>query len=253
MRFSRRGAFERIQDREGWPMTYPIVAIDGPSGAGKSTVARRLAARLGWNYIDTGAMYRSIGLKADRLGIALDDDTGLECLCRMTRLELVRREDGSDGIIMDGEDVSEAIRQHRVSALASRVSARRPVREAMVRFQRELGQAAPSVLEGRDIGTVVFPDCLLKIFLTASDEERARRRAEELRRRGQKVAYEDVLDDIRKRDTDDSAREHAPLRPAADAHRVDTTGLCVEEVVARVARMVEEALQATANAPEPDG
>ncbi len=223
-------------------MTVRVVAIDGPSGAGKSTVARLLARRLGWTYIDTGAMYRAIGLKADRRGVDLEDDAALERLCRETRLELRPDPEGGVRVYLDGEDVSEAIREHRVSDLASRVSARKPVREAMGRFQRRLGEAAPAVLEGRDIGTVIFPDAILKVFLTASDEERARRRARELRERGQEVDYDTVLADIRRRDAHDSSRVHAPLRPAPDAVRLDTTGMDVGQVVERLVSLLEERL-----------
>jgi cytidylate kinase/ribosome biogenesis GTP-binding protein YsxC/EngB len=219
-----------------------VVALDGPSGAGKSTVARRLAERLGWNYIDTGAMYRSVGLKADRLGVPLDDDEALERLCQETEVALRRDADGGLRVFLDGADVSQAIREHRVSDLASRVSARRPVREAMARYQRRLGEASPSVLEGRDIGTVIFPDALLKVFLTASAEERARRRTAELQARGQPAEYATVLGDIRDRDEQDSSREHAPLRAAADAAILDTTALSADQVVERLARMVEDAL-----------
>ncbi|GAB4260334.1 (d)CMP kinase [Deferrisoma sp.] len=215
-----------------------VVAIDGPSGAGKSTVARAVARALGWTYVDTGAMYRAVGLKADREGVALDDDAGLDALCRMTRIEFREDAEGQNRIFLDGEDVSEAIREHRVSDLASRVSARKPVREAMGRYQRRLGERSPSVLEGRDIGTVIFPDARVKVFLTASAEERARRRTEELRQRGQEVAYERVLADIEARDRNDSSRAHAPLRPAEDAVVIDTTGLPVEEVVARIVNLV---------------
>jgi cytidylate kinase len=225
-------------------MTIRVVALDGPSGAGKSTVARRLAARLGWNYVDTGAMYRSIGLKADALGVALDDDASLEELCCATEIGLDRAPDGSPRVTLDGEDVTLRIREHRVSELASRVSARRPVRAAMTRFQRQLGEAAPSVLEGRDIGTVVFPDALVKVFLTASAEERARRRSEELRGRGQSVRFEEVLADIRRRDANDSSREHAPLRAAGDAVRLDTSGLSIDEAVETLTRLVRNALEA---------
>jgi CMP/dCMP kinase len=232
------------KQQEGADGAPVVVAVDGPSGAGKSTTARALAARLGWNYVDTGAMYRSIGLKADRLGISLDDDPALAGLVERTELALRRAEDGSLCILLDGEDVSGAIREHRVSSLASRVSARRPVRDAMARYQRELGSSAPSVLEGRDIGTVVFPDALLKVYLTASAEERARRRSEELRSRGQEVSTSDVLRDLERRDQDDSSRECAPLQAAADAVEVDTTGLSPEEVVERLAVLVAERLAA---------
>ncbi len=232
-------------------MRVAVVAIDGPSGAGKSTVARRLAARLGWNYIDTGAMYRAIGLKADRAGLPFEDDEALEELCRHTRLELGTAPDGATRIVMDGEDVSSAIREHRVSGLASRVSARAPVRLAMARFQRSLGEASPSVLEGRDIGTVVFPDAAVKIYLTASDEERAHRRAKELKDRGEEVSYEHVLADIRSRDRNDSTRAHAPLRAAEDAHLVDTTGLEIETVVERLEALVRRSPLPAQGAPKP--
>lgn len=243
-RLGRADAWKRILGAVGAEppaaVRAAVVAIDGPSGAGKSTVARQLAERLGWNHVDTGAMYRAVGLKAERAGVALDDDAGLERLCAATRLELARRADGALRILLDGEDVSETIREHRVSELASRVSARRPVREAMARYQRELGLAAPSVLEGRDIGTVVFPDALLKIYLTASDEERADRRAAELATRGQPVDRAQILRDIRERDRNDSTREHAPLRRADDAVEVDTTGLGIDAVVERLAALVAQ-------------
>ena len=217
-----------------------MVAIDGPSGAGKSTVARALAQRLGWSYIDTGAMYRSMGLKAHRLGVALEDDRALAGLCAETRIDLVPDPAGGAQVLLDGEDVSEAIREHRVSDLASRISARQPVREAMSRYQRQLGERRPSVLEGRDIGTVVFPDAAVKVFLTAAAEERARRRTEELLRRGQVAEFAAVLADIRNRDHSDSSRLHAPLRPAGDAVLVDTTGLAIDQVVERLVKLVEE-------------
>lgn len=225
-------------------MTVLVAAIDGPSGAGKSTVARRLAARLGWNYIDTGAMYRAIGLKADRAELSLEDDEALEALCFRTALSLTRGADGVLRVLLDGEDVTEAIREHRVSDLASRVSARKPVRDAMTRYQRQLGEACPSVLEGRDIGTVVFPDALVKVFLTATAEERARRRAEELAGKGERVRYQDVLSDLRRRDQNDSSREHAPLRSAPDARRIDTTGMTIDDVVEALAGLIRDALAA---------
>jgi cytidylate kinase len=214
-----------------------VVAIDGPSGAGKSTVARRLAERLGWRFLDTGAMYRAVGLKADREGVALDDDEGLRELCARTTIEFAGEQGRPVHILLDGEDVSDTIREHRVSELASRVSARKPVRDAMSAFQRAIGLAHPTVAEGRDMGTVVFPDARLKVYLTASAERRALRRTEELRARGQSADIEAILADIRGRDFNDSTREHAPLAAAPDAVSLDTSDLGIDEVVEAIAEM----------------
>jgi len=208
-----------------------VVAIDGPAGAGKSTVAKAVAKALGWGYLDTGAMYRAIGLKADRLGIALDDDTALSRMCRETVLEMERSGEGDLRILLDGEDVSRAIRENRVSDLASRVSARKPVREAMSGFQRRVGAAGPTVAEGRDMGTVVFPDALVKVFLTADPEKRADRRVRDLEAMGQEANREKILAEIIARDASDSSREHAPLKPASDSVLVDTSIMTVDEVV----------------------
>jgi cytidylate kinase len=204
-----------------------VIAIDGPAGAGKSTVARRLAEALGFTYLDSGAMYRSLALAALRAGIDVDDAAGLGMLARRVQLTLDR-----DAVGLDGEDVSAAIRTPEVSAAASRVSVHPPVREAMVERQRELIAAGRYVAEGRDIGTVVSPDSPLKIFLTASDAERARRRAAES---GEDEA--DVLAAQAERDSRDREREIGALRPASDAVELDTTGLDIDEVVARVAEL----------------
>jgi cytidylate kinase len=215
-----------------------VVAIDGPSGAGKSTVARRLAERLGWRYLDTGAMYRAVGLKADREGVALDDDEGLRALCARTTIEFSGEQGRPVRILLDGADFSDAIREHRVSELASRVSARKPVRDAMSAFQRAIGIAHPTVAEGRDMGTVVFPDARLKVYLTASPERRAHRRTEELRARGQTADLQAILADIQQRDRNDSTRVHAPLAAAPDAVSLDTSHLGIDEVVEAIAEMV---------------
>jgi cytidylate kinase len=211
-----------------------VIAIDGPSGAGKSTVAKAVAASLGWSYLDTGAMYRAVGLKADRAGVAFDDDRELERLCAATEITFTPQ----GQVLLDGDDVSALIREHRVSDLASRVSARKPVRAAMGSFQRAIGEATPTVAEGRDMGTVIFPDARLKVFLTADAPTRARRRTLELESRGQTPDYESILADIEERDNNDSTREHAPLKAAQDARLLDTSGIGVDEVVQAVVAMM---------------
>src|SRR3954463_8532263 len=215
-------------------VTAPIVAIDGPAGAGKSTVARQLATRLGFSIIDTGAIYRSVALAASRAGVPWDEDEGLR---RLLDAGLVLSFDG-DRVLLRGEDVSDAIRTPDISRGASVVSARPIVRQKLLQLQRDLGRAAPrgAVLEGRDIGTVVFPDAEVKFFLTASDAARAQRRHSELSEKGLPVKLADVLADQRRRDKDDTERAISPLRAADDAIRVDTTGLDLDAVVERCFR-----------------
>jgi cytidylate kinase len=206
-----------------------VIAIDGPAGAGKSTVARRVAEALGFTYLDSGAMYRSVALAAQERGIDLDDGPALGRLAGGLRIE------PGDGVLLDGRDVSAPIRAPEVSAAASRVSVHPQVREAMVERQRELIAGGDYVAEGRDIGTVVSPDARLKVFLTASEEERARRRADDT---GEPA--EAVLHQLRSRDDRDRGREHGALRVAADSVELDTTGLSAEEVVARVVDLARE-------------
>jgi cytidylate kinase len=207
-----------------------VIAIDGPAGAGKSTVARAAAAALGFTYLDSGAMYRCVALAALRDGVDFDDGEALGELARRSSIEL------SPGAVrLDGEDVSERIREPDVSAAASRVSVHPQVREAMVAQQRALISAADYVAEGRDIGTVVSPDSPLKVFLTASEEERARRRSAES---GESV--ESVLEAMRARDGRDIEREHGALRAAEDAVELDTTGMAVDDVVDAVVRLARE-------------
>ncbi len=201
-----------------------VIAIDGPAGAGKSTVARAVAAALGFTYLDSGAMYRCVALAALRAGADLGDAAALGELARSLRLEL----DG-ERVELDGEDVGAAIREPAVTEAASRVSVHAPVREAMVAEQRRLVAAGRYVAEGRDIGTVVSPDAPLKVFLTASPEERARRRAAQT---GEDVAA--VLAAQRQRDERDETRAHSALRAADDAVEVDTTAMSLDEVVERV-------------------
>ena len=216
------------------------MAIDGPAGAGKSTVARQLARRLGFSMIDTGAIYRSVALAAIRAHVAWDDDEGLRRLLD-GGLDLTF---AGDRVLLGGDDVSEAIRTPEISRGASVVSARPVVRQKLLGLQRDLGREAPqgAVLEGRDIGTVVFPDAAVKFFLTASDEARAERRHAELSEKGVQTSLADVLSDQRRRDQDDTGRAIAPLRAAPDAIRVDTTGLDLEAVVDRCFQLAKARL-----------
>ncbi len=201
-----------------------VVAIDGPAGAGKSTVARAAARALGFTYLDSGAMYRAVGLMANRHGGAASDHA------QALDIQL------GDRVLANGEDVSEAIRAPEVSEAASKVATNPAVREALVQKQRELLSDGDWVAEGRDIGTVVAPDAAVKVYLTASPEERARRRANEL---GTDVHT--VLQDQTLRDAQDMEREHSPLMPAPGAVELDTSGLDVDEVVARIVELVERA------------
>jgi cytidylate kinase len=217
-----------------------IVAIDGPAGAGKSTVARQLARRLGFTMIDTGAIYRSLALAAARRGLDWTDEDGLR---RLLEAGLGLSFEG-DRVFLDGGEVTGEIRTPEISRGSSIVSAHPVVRERLLGLQRQLGTQVPkgAVLEGRDIGTVVFPDAQVKLFLTASDEARARRRHAELQEKGLSVGLPEVLSDQRRRDKADEEREVAPLRPAPDAIRVDTTGLDLGDVVDRCFQLVSERL-----------
>ena len=220
-----------------------IVAIDGPAGAGKSTVSKLLARRLGLSFVDSGALYRTVALSALRQGIVTDDDAALAALVGRIRISFKATAD-ENRVYLDGEDVSAEIRTPEVSLLASAVSARPVVRAGLLGLQRRLALEAPvgAVLEGRDIGTVVFPDADLKFFLEASPDVRARRRYEELFQKGSDSSLDAVLADQIKRDRDDSSRAVAPLKPAEDATRVDTSGLPLSEVVQNLERVIRERL-----------
>ncbi|HZX42147.1 MAG TPA: (d)CMP kinase [Myxococcaceae bacterium] len=226
-----------------------IVAIDGPAGAGKSTVSKLLARRLGLSFVDTGALYRTVALAARREGIATPDDAGLSALLGRIRISF-RAVGDENRVYLDGEDVSSEIRTPEISLLASAVSARPVVREGLLGLQRRLALEAPvgAVLEGRDIGTVVFPDADLKFFLEANADVRARRRYEELFQKGAESTLDAVLADQTKRDRDDASRAVAPLKPAEDAVRVDSSGLPLSEVVQRLERSIRERMAARAGA-----
>jgi CMP/dCMP kinase len=207
-----------------------VIAIDGPAGAGKSTVARAVASALGFTYLNSGAMYRCVALAAIRGGVDADDDRAVGRLAREVRIEF-----GDDRVSLDGEDVTGEIRAPEVTAAASRVSVHPEVREAMVARQRALIENGDYVAEGRDIGTVVSPDAPLKVFLTATPDERARRRAAET---GESV--ETVLASQSDRDARDRGREHGALRSADDSVEIDTTGLDVAQATARVAALARD-------------
>lgn len=230
----------------------PIVAIDGPAGAGKSTVARELARRLGFTIVDTGAIYRAVALAAQRAGIDWDDDAGLAKLLDGPDFRLSFADDGR--VLLDGDDVTAAIRTPEISRGASVVSARPVVRKKLLGLQRELGRRAQggAVLEGRDIGTVVFPDADVKFFLTASDRARAARRQSELQEKGLTVDVSEVLADQRRRDRDDTERAIAPLKPAPDAVVVDTTAMDLGQVVEECLRIAQERLAARRKAGKAD-
>lgn len=204
------------------------VAIDGPSGAGKSSLAKRLAKELGYLYVDTGAMYRAIGLYAKRAGADTKNAAAVEALLPEVRVEL-KYVDGAQRVLLCGEDVSEAIRAEEIGMAASDVSAYPAVRRFLLDTQRNMALTHDLLMDGRDIGTVILPNATVKIFLTASPEARAKRRMLELQQKGQPAEYETVLEDIRQRDWQDTHRETAPLKQAEDALLVDTSELDFEE------------------------
>lgn len=208
-----------------------LITIDGPAGAGKTTVSRTLAHRLGYRYIDTGALYRGIALAVHKAGIEADDDEALTALCRQIVLDIEMQ--GRDlRLMLDGKDVSEKIRTPQITMLASAVSARPVVRKFLLDIQRTLGADKAAVFEGRDMGTVVFPDADVKFFLDADPDIRARRRFEELQaKQGSGPSLDAVAKDMVQRDKNDSTRQVAPLKPASDARRIDSTSMSIDEVV----------------------
>ena len=230
------------------PLKKLIIAIDGPVGSGKSTLARRVAQMLGYVYVDTGAMYRALALKALRRGLAFDgNDENLVLLARETRIDL-RAEDGTQRVFLDHEDVTTAIRTPEVSQAASRIAVNPGVRHVLVAEQRRAGEQGGVVMEGRDIGSVVFPDAQLKIFLTASPETRAERRWREHQQKGDTIDLRRTLEEIRERDRRDQGRTTSPLVRASDAVVVDSTAMDPEEVARLVVMLAKDKAGAGAGA-----
>jgi cytidylate kinase len=219
-------------------MTKPTIAIDGPAGAGKSTVSRRIAQQLGLRYVDSGAMYRVVGVLAADAGIDFGDAAALAALCEQLDLVFEERADGLH-TIGNGKDLSSAIRSAEAGQLASKVSTVPVVRERLVALQRDMAAGGGVVMEGRDIGTVVLPDASVKIYLVASPVERARRRTGDLLARGEQAELTAIQREIEERDRRDSSRSHSPLRPADDALLIDTTSDDIDTVVQRVCALIE--------------
>lgn len=215
------------------------VAIDGPAGAGKSTVARAAAKQLGFIYVDTGALYRAVGLNALKNGIKTNDPEGVSASLADITVEL-KFENGEQTVLLNSENVSSQIRSPEASMAASDVSAIPSVRAFLFDLQRDIAKKNSCIMDGRDIGTVVLPEAQVKIFLTASPEIRAKRRYDELIKKGESVEFKDVLDDLIKRDYNDSHREVAPLKPSEDGVILDTSGLSLEEAVAKTVSLIKE-------------
>ncbi len=216
------------------------IAIDGPSGAGKSTISRKAAEKFGFIYVDTGAIYRTIGLATKIRGVSLDDTAAVVALLPTLEIELKYNDAGEQHMYLDGNDVSRDIRLPEVSMLASKVSAIPAVREFLVDMQRGMAEKYDMIMDGRDIGTVILPNADLKIFLTADVRDRARRRYEELRAKGMEKPFDEVLAEMEKRDEQDTQRAAAPLKAADDAVLLDTSGNTLEESIDEVCRLISE-------------
>ena len=218
------------------------VAIDGPAGAGKSTIARRLAAELGYRYVDTGAIYRTVAYFMDLWGVSPKDVDGVNRYIDELTIGIEYDEEGLQHMIMNGMDVTQDIRTQDISQKASLISAHAVVREVLLDMQRDMAKNYDVVMDGRDIGTVVLPKATVKIFLTASPEVRAERRCKELQEKGQKAQYAQILKEIQQRDYQDTHREIAPLKMCRDSVKVDTSELNLEESVAAIREIIEEKL-----------
>lgn len=216
-----------------------IVTVDGPAGSGKSTIAKIIAKKYGFTYLDTGAMYRMIALYALENSIDLQDSKAIETMLKNTKLDIVGNQ-----FFLNGKDVSDEIRTPRVSAIVSPVSAIKEVRVKLVDLQREISKGKSVILDGRDIGTVVFPNGDVKIYLVASPEERAKRRLKEYEEKGVEADYESVLVSIKERDFIDSTRKESPLKKAEDAHEIDSSTMSIDEVVEVISKYIDEKIGA---------
>ena len=220
------------------------IAIDGPAGAGKSTIARRVARELGYYYVDTGAIYRTVAYFLDVWGISPKDIDGINRYLDELNIDLYYDDEGVQHMIMNGMDVTDDIRSPEISQKASLVSAHAVVREMLLDMQRELARDNDVVMDGRDIGTVVLPNATVKIFLTASPEVRAQRRTDELKARGRKADYNKILEQIRQRDYQDTHREIAPLKMSRDSVKVDSSEMTIDEVVAAIREIIAKKVTA---------
>ena len=216
------------------------IAIDGPAGAGTSTIATKLAAEMGYHYVDTGAIYRTVAYFMDLLGVSPKDVDGVERYIDELTIDIEYDEEGKQHMIMNGMDVSDDIRTQDIAQKASLVSAHAVVREVLLDMQRDMAKAYDVIMDGRDIGTVVLPKASVKIFLTATPEVRAQRRCDELIAKGQKAKYDTILKEIKQRDYQDTHREIAPLKLARDSIKVDTSEMDIDQVVAHIRQIVKE-------------
>jgi len=219
-----------------------LITIDGPAGAGKTTVSRELARRLGYTYVDTGALYRAVALAAIRDTRALEDEKRLAELCDGLALQFTETETGLR-LFMDGEDISDHLRTQPITMLASALSAKPAVRRFLLDIQRDMGRNGGAVFEGRDMGTVVFPNADIKFFLYADPDVRALRRYREVLAKGIKISLSEISETMKRRDEEDSTRDLAPLRPAEDAVQVDSTSMGIDEVVETMFRRIAEVLR----------